>query len=244
MPMRILIVDDEHLARDRLTRMVGQFGAAEVVGEAANGLEAVQEAHDKKPDVVLLDIRMPAMDGIETARHLAAFDEPPAVIFCTAYEEHAIEAFDVQAVGYLVKPVRKERLREALDKARRVNRAQLAELAARDSSARSHISVRTHKGIELIAVDDIRYFQADQKYVSVGLVDQELIIDEPLRELEAEFGERFLRVHRNAIVAVRHLEALERIADNQYQIRLKGVANALDVSRRHLAAVRKFIKAL
>ncbi|MCZ6853256.1 MAG: response regulator, partial [Gammaproteobacteria bacterium] len=165
--MRVLIVDDEQLARDRLARMVRDFDAYEVVGEAANGVEAVRLAAETLPELVLLDIRMPGMDGLEAARHFNEFEEPPAVIFCTAYEEHALEAFDLQAVGYLLKPVRKENLGTALAKAQRVNKAQLAALADDGQTRRSHIVARTRRGIELISIDDIRYFQADQKYVTV-----------------------------------------------------------------------------
>ncbi len=241
--MRILVVDDENLARDRLVRMINNIPGHEVVGEAAHGLAAVQSAATTLPDVVLLDIRMPGMDGLEAARHLAELDEPPAVIFCTAYEEHAIEAFDLQAVGYLLKPVRRENLENALVKTQRVNKAQLAGLSG-DQARRSHISVRTRRGVELIAVDDIRYFQADQKYVTVRNSEAELIIDETLRELEDEFADLFVRVHRNALVAAQHIEGLDKTDDGHVQVRLTGIDEKLDISRRHLAAVRKFVKRL
>ncbi|MGE0621785.1 MAG: LytR/AlgR family response regulator transcription factor [Pseudomonadales bacterium] len=242
--MKILIVDDEQLARDRLSRMIGGFADHEVVGEAANGVEAVKVAASMQPEVVLMDIRMPGMDGLEAARHFADLDEPPAVIFCTAYEEHAVEAFDLQAVGYLLKPVRKENLEAALGKAQRVNKAQLAALADEQPPRRTHISARTRRGIELIPVDDVRYFQADQKYVTVRHREGEVIIDETLKELEEEFGERFVRVHRNALVAARHIIGLNRLPDGQYQIRLKDVDEPVDISRRHVAAVRKVVKSL
>jgi two-component system response regulator AlgR len=240
--MKVLIVDDEQLARDRLARMVSQFSEYEVVGEAGNGIEAVRHAAALQPEVVLLDIRMPGMDGLEAARHFAELDEPPAVIFCTAYEEHAVEAFDLQAVGYLLKPVRKENLHTALGKAQRVNKAQLAALSSEQPPRRSHISARTHRGVELIPVDDVRFFQADQKYVTVRHGGGEVIIDETLRDLEEEFSDQFVRVHRNALVSARFVIGLDRIAGGQYQIRLRDVDDALDISRRHVAAVRKFIK--
>ncbi len=242
--MKILIVDDEQLARDRLARMLSALDGQEVVGQAGNGRQALELAQQSDPDVVLLDIRMPGMDGLETARHLSELDEPPAVIFCTAYEEHAVQAFDLQAVGYLLKPVRRERLESALDKAQRVNKAQLAALGGAEPQRRTHISARTRRGIELVAVEDVRYFQADQKYVTVRFAGGEVIIDEPLRDLEEEFGELFVRIHRNSLVAAAHIESLERVGPGQSRIRLKGVDEALDVSRRHLAGVRKFIKAL
>ncbi len=244
MSIKVLIVDDEQLARDRLARMVAGFDDYEVVGEAGNGLDAVRQAALLQAEIVLLDIRMPGMDGLEAARHFVEIEEPPAVIFCTAYEEHAVEAFDLQAVGYLLKPVRKENLEGALRKAQRVNKAQLAALSDSGPQRRSHISARTRRGIELIPVDDVRYFQADQKYVTVRHGDGEIIVDETLRELEDEFGNQFVRVHRNALVAVRHVIGLDRSSDGHYQIRLKGIDERLDVSRRHIAGVRKFVKTL
>ncbi|MFU8814172.1 MAG: LytR/AlgR family response regulator transcription factor [Pseudomonadales bacterium] len=240
--MKVLIVDDEQLARDRLARMVAGFDGYQVVGEAGNGLQALAQAQQLDPDVVLLDIRMPGMDGMETARHLGELPEPPAVIFCTAYEEHAVQAFDLQAVGYLLKPVRRDNLEAALGRAQRVNKAQLAALNGVDPSRRSHISARTRRGIELIPIDDVRYFQADQKYVSVGFVGGEVIIDEPLKDLEQEFAELFVRIHRSALVAAAHIESLERVAAGACRIRLRGVAAPLEVSRRHLAAVRKIVR--
>ena len=194
--------------------------------------------------MVLLDIRMPGMDGLEAARHLIEFEEPPAVIFCTAYEEHAVEAFDLQAVGYLLKPVRKEGLERALGKAQRVNKAQLAALAEEQPPRRSHISARTHRGIELIPVDDVRYFQADQKYVTVRHGEGEIIIDEPLKDLEDEFGDQFLRVHRNALIAWSFIVGLDRQSSGAYRIRLKDVPESIEISRRHVSAVRKFVKHL
>ena len=242
--MRIMIVDDEQLARDRLSRMIDGFEHHEVVGEAANGIEAVKVAASMQPEVVLMDIRMPGMDGLEAARHIVEAEEPPAIIFCTAYEEHAVEAFDLQAVGYLLKPVRKDNLEDSLGKAQRVNKAQLAALAEDQPPRRTHISGRTRKGIELIPVDDVRYFQADQKYVTVRHGEGEIIVDETLKELEEEFVERFVRVHCNALVAARFIVGLNRQADGHYQIQLKDVEEAVDISRRHVAAVRKVVKSL
>jgi two-component system response regulator AlgR len=192
----------------------------------------------------LLDIRMPGMDGLETARHFGDLDEPPAVIFCTAYEEHAVEAFNLQAVGYLLKPVRKDNLEAALGNAQRINKAQLAALSSEQPPRRSHISARTRRGMELIPVDDVRYFQADQKYVTVRHAAGEVIIDETLRDLEEEFAEHFVRVHRNALIAAHYVIGLDRLGNGHYQIRLRDIEEALDVSRRHVAAVRKFIKKL
>lgn len=242
--MKVLIVDDEHLARDRLSRMLATLDDVTVVGEAANGLQAVKLAAELQPEIVLMDIRMPGMDGLEAAQHLAGFEEPPAVIFCTAYEEHALEAFDMQAVGYLLKPVRKEKLADALGKSQRVNKAQLVALSEDDTPRRTHISARTRRGVELIPIDAIAFFQADQKYVTVRHGNSETIVDDTLRELEDEFSDRFVRVHRNALVAAAHVVGLDKTSDGHFQIRLRDLDVALDVSRRHVAAVRKFVKKL
>jgi len=242
--VKILIVDDEQLARDRLARMLADIDDCTVVGQAANGMQAVERCGALEPDLVLMDIRMPGMDGLEAARHIAGMDAPPAVVFCTAYEEHAIDAFNVQAVGYLLKPVRRDDLVKVLGSATRTNRAQLAALASDDGSRRTHISARTRRGLELVPVEDVLFFQADQKYVTVRHPDGELLIDDTLKELEEEFGDRFIRVHRNALVAARHIVGLERSEDGQYQIRLRGLAGGIDISRRHVADVRKVIKAL
>ena len=241
--MKILLVDDETLARDRLKRLLEDDVEHEVVGEAANGIEAVRICAELQPDLVLLDIRMPGMDGLEAARHFLELDAPPGVIFCTAYEEHAIQAFDLQAVGYLLKPVRRENLLKALAQSVRLNRVQLAALQ-KEGNIRSHISARTHKGLELIPIQEVRYFEADQKYVTVRHGAGEVITDETLRELEDEFRGRFLRVHRSALVAKEHIEGLVKDDNGQMCIRLRAINDLIEVSRRHLPAVRRILKAL
>jgi two-component system response regulator AlgR len=241
--MKILIVDDEQLARDRLNRMLADVEGVEIGGHAANGMEAVRQCEALKPDVVLLDIRMPGMDGLESARHMMQMEEPPAVVFCTAYEEHAIEAFNVQAIGYLLKPVRKNDLVTVLSNARRTNKAQLNALAENDGVRRTHISARTRRGIELVPIENVLCFQADQKYVTVMHTGGELLVDEPLRDLEVEFADLFVRVHRNALVAVRHIEGIDREPDGGYRIRLGGT-QSIEISRRHVASVRRFVRSL
>lgn len=246
--MRVLVCDDEQLARDRVRRLAEQLDEVEVVAEAANGREAVTESERTRPDVVLLDIRMPDMDGIEAASHLLNTEKPPAVIFCTAYDEHALEAFKVHAVDYLLKPVNRQDLERALHRASTLNRAQLA--AVQDDSGegeghrRQHISARTHKGIELVPVNEIRYFQADQKYVTVRWPEGEVLIDETLKDLEDEFGSRFVRIHRNALVALDFLEGMELAEQGHYQVRLRGVEERLTVSRRHVPGLRKVMQRL
>ena len=185
--MRVLVCDDEKLARDRLSRLVSDLEGMEVTGEAANGREALALVQEQRPDVVLLDIRMPDMDGLEAAAHLSKSEHPPAIIFCTAYDEHALQAFKVHAVDYLLKPVSRDDLSEALKRARGINKVQLAALDEEvhpAGSRRKHISARTHKGIELVPVDDVRFFMADQKYVTVRYGEGEVLIDETLKELD------------------------------------------------------------
>jgi two-component system response regulator AlgR len=232
--LRILIIDDEPPARDRLKRLVEELGSCQCVGEGANGQDALQLADQLKPDVILLDIRMPGMDGVEAARHLAEFDTPPAVIFTTAYDQYALDAFETQAVGYLLKPVRREKLERALEGATRPTRAQLAKLSKVSPAAtrRSHIAVRTREALKLLAVDEIRAFIADQKYTTIRHPDGEHLIEESLRSLEDEFDPDFVRIHRSALVALRHIEAVERVADGGYAVRLRGTAEPLAVSRR------------
>lgn len=240
--MRILIVDDESLARERIKRILQEQNEHEVLGEAANGQEALQKIDVLHPDVVLLDIRMPGIDGLEVARHLVSMDEPPAIIFTTAYDEYALEAFKVHAVDYLLKPVRPERLSEALHKALKPNKVQWKSLNRKEDGtpkARTHISSRTRRGIVLVPVGDIYYFRAEHKYVTVRHKEGEVLIEDTLKELETEFGERFLRVHRNCLVSMEYIQALEKNASGQPCIRLRGVAETLDVSRRHVAKVRQ-----
>ena len=241
--MKVLVVDDEKPARDRLHSLLDEIPEYEVCGEASNGVEALRAAEAEHPDIVLLDIRMPGMDGLEAARHLAGAEHPPAVIFTTAYDEHALEAFQTQATGYLLKPIRKEHLVEALANARTPNRAQLAGLVESDASAaRTHICARLRGNLELIPIDDVLYFQADQKYVTVRHRKGEVIIEEPLKALEGEFEALFLRIHRNALVAKSFIGGMEKTPEGRCQVVFKGADDKLEVSRRHVAEVRRFFK--
>ena len=244
--MRVLICDDERLARERLSRLLLEMDNIQVVGEAENGLDCLQKVNELDPEIVLLDMRMPVMDGLVTAEHLARRPCPPAIIFCTAYDEHELAAFQVQAAGYLLKPVVKEQLSEALARAGGINQAQLKSL--KDAPARppqrTHISARTHRGMELIPIEDIRYFLADQKYVTVRHSQGEVLIDETLKDLEHEFGGRFIRIHRNALLSLTYLDGLELAAPGQYQVRIRGIDERLSVSRRHLAELRDTMQRL
>lgn len=237
MKPRVLIVDDEAPARERLRSLLDELDAADVVGEAVTGEQAIQRAVELLPDVVLLDVRMPGIDGIEAARHMNVLEQPPAVIFTTAYDEYAMKAFDAQAVGYLLKPIRKEKLAAALAHASRLSRPQLQELGNKAES-RSHIAARHREGLRLIPLDEVQFFFAEQKYTTVRHLKGEDLIEDSLRALEDEFGTAFVRIHRNAIVSVRYLERIERNADGQYFVRLRGCEAPLQVSRRMASELR------
>jgi len=243
--MRGMIVDDEKLARERLRELLNEIGGHTVIGEAANGNEAVERASELNPDVVLMDIRMPGMDGLEAAMHLMGMDEPPIVIFTTAYDQHALHAFEVNAVDYLLKPIRKDRLAAALDKAKKLTLEQLQDVNAAQETpqSRTHISVHLRGNIRLVPVQDILYFMADSKYVTIRTPAEEHLIEDSLVNLEKEFGERmFLRIHRNALVATDFIKGIEKSTAGNWQVSLKGTDKKLDVSRRHAAAVRRWAR--
>jgi two-component system response regulator AlgR len=239
--LRVLIADDEPPARERLRSLLQEIGNLEIAGEATNGEEALKLAVDLTPDVVLLDVRMPGLDGIEAARQMNSLLEPPAVIFATAYDEYAVNAFDAQAVGYLLKPIRKEKLAAALAQAGRLTRPQLQRLAASADGPpkRTHIAARHREGLRLIPIEEILFFLADQKYTTVRHMRGEDLIEDSLRSLEEEFSSAFARIHRNALVSVRHLEGIERNTEGQYFVRVRGCPAPLQVSRRMAGELRE-----
>jgi two-component system response regulator AlgR len=243
--MRVLIVDDEKLARDRLRELLTEIGGHTIVGEAMNGNESVERTMELNPDVLLMDIRMPGMDGLEAAMHLMGMENPPSVIFTTAYDQHALHAFEVNAVDYLLKPIRKDRLAGALDKAHKLTLKQLRDIndAQEQPSARTHISVHLRGNIRLVPIQDILYFMADSKYVTVRTASEEHLIEDSLVNLEKEFGEKmFLRIHRNALVATTYIKGIEKSPSGTWQVSLKNLDKKLDVSRRHAAAVRRWAR--
>jgi two-component system response regulator AlgR len=243
--MKALIVDDEPLARERLVALVADIDGVDVAGHAGNGLDALDAALALKPDLVLLDIRMPVMDGLECARHLATLEAPPAIVFCTAYEDHALAAFEANAVDYLVKPIRIERLRAAIAKAGRLAGATLRKVESADAGRRrSHLCARVRGNLVLVPVGEIAYLLAEDKYVVVHHAKGEVLIEEPLTALEEEFGDRFVRIHRNCLVALARLAGLDRAADGRVLARVEGAAAPLEVSRRNLPALRKLVRSL
>ncbi len=234
--MKVLIVDDEPLARQRLSQMVAAQADCSVVGTAQTGEEALAKIDQLGPDLVLLDIRMPGMDGISTARQLLDHPHAPLLVFCSAYDDHALTAFEVNATDYLVKPVRLERLRQALDKALKLLGSHAAQ-----GDAGPCLQARVRGEIRLIPVAEVHYLLADAKYVEVHCADYSVLIEESLVSLEDRYGERFVRVHRNCLVALDQLAGLRRNDDGSALVRLRSGVG-LEVSRRNLAAVRRVLK--
>ncbi|NIR32188.1 MAG: response regulator transcription factor [Gammaproteobacteria bacterium] len=245
--MRVLIADDEQPARERLAALLEELGTAQLVAQATNGVEVLQTLAQAAPEVVLLDIRMPGMDGLEVARHLARLEHPPGVIFTTAYDDHALAAFETNAVDYLLKPIRKARLAAALGRAQQLTRAQLAGLKGSrvgTQRSRTHISATMHGALQLVPVPEIVYLRAEDKYVVVRHTGGRLLIEESLVSLEQEFAERFLRVHRNALVAAAHVRELARNTDGGWEVRLRDIEESVAVSRRLAPGVRRALKGI
>jgi two-component system response regulator AlgR len=246
--MRVLVVDDEQPARERLRQLLDEEDAYECVGEAGNGEDAVRLSAELNPDIVLLDIRMPGLDGIETAHHLNRQDEPPAIVFTTAYDEYAIDAFDARAIGYVLKPVRRTKLTAALKHASRLAPAALVSVASRANMAvaRRHVCSRIHGELKLIPVTEVSCFRADQKYVTVDHDNGQDLIDESLKALAEEFSDGFVRIHRSALVAVARIDRIEKTDDGKSRVVLRNNSQVDDkeliISRRHLAEVRRRLK--
>jgi two-component system response regulator AlgR len=239
--MRVLLVDDEAPARDRLKRLLHELEGVELVGEAADGKAALSATAALQPDIILLDIRMPGMDGMAVARHLATLPQPPRVIFTTAYGEHALEAFEAQALDYLVKPVRRERLAQALERAAR---RLVSPAASAPAAGPAHLTLKKHGCIELLPVQEILYYQADHKYVTAHLANREELLEESLKQLEELLGERVIRVHRNALVSRSAITGLERDHSGVHYATLRGIGRGPEISRRLVAEVRRRLKGM
>lgn len=247
--LKVLIVDDEAPARARLRDLledVGEVQPTELIGMVANGVEALRLLESSAADVVLADIRMPMMDGVELARHMARFDPRPAVVFTTAYDQYAVEAFELAAVDYLLKPVRGERLADALGKVRRQRPPSDAVLASLGGSVRRHFSVNERGRILLVPIADVLYLKAELKYVTAGTAERDFLLDESLVQLEQEFPDRFLRIHRNCLVARAAIVGVERVGEpdgeGHWDVLLKGTSERLPVSRRQWAAVKQALQ--
>ena len=240
--MRILIADDEPLARARLRSLIEEIGPPwQVVDEAADGASVLSRCAAGDLDLVLLDIRMPGMDGMAAAARLRQMEQPPVVIFTTAYADGALDAFDQQAVDYLLKPIRRQRLEKALEKARGLSRVQIKALdeEQKHAPANQGICVRQRGGLRRIPLQEILYFRAEDKYVVVYHRHGEALLEESLKSLEQHYAESFLRIHRNALINLACLESLTRDALGRPCVRLRGCDQCLEVSRRHLPTLRQ-----
>jgi len=241
--MNVLIVDDEQLARQRLRKLITESEGYNIIGEAETGEDALRKTQASNPDVVLMDIRMPGMDGIEAANYINRMDKPPAIIFTTAFGEHALKAFETHAIDYLLKPIKQSRLAAALDAAKRMNKAQLSKLREDETAgARQKICVKNRGSLELIPIEEIIYFKADQKYVTLRTSDQEHLIEESLKTLEQEFSNHFIRIHRNALVAVPMLHGLIKNNEGHTCVNFNEIDDLLEISRRHLPGIRKKLR--
>ncbi|MFC7408406.1 LytR/AlgR family response regulator transcription factor [Hydrogenophaga atypica] len=245
MSLKVLVVDDEPLARMRLRDLLSDCDepVTEWVGEAAHAQQALDMLGTTRCDVVLLDIHMPGMDGLRLAQAIKALPLPPAIVFVTAHAEHALEAFDLEALDYLTKPVRRDRLQQALDKAQRWHATRLAT----GSEAADHLLIQDRGRVERVPVTDVVYLKAELKYVTVRTRERSHIYDGSLSDLETRYPERFVRVHRNALVARPCLRALERhhgggAEADGWEVALHGVDERLSVSRRQLASLREVLQ--
>jgi len=238
--IKVLIVDDEPLARIRLRRLLQKKPDVDIVGEARSGFEAVQMTDQCLPDIVLMDVRMPEMDGLDAARRIAKSVPPPAVIFCTAFEDFALRAFDAKAFAYLLKLIKAIELDEALQRAASATRAQLN---GQTPSHRRHLCSRTHNGLELVAVEQIRLLQADQKYVTAYTAEGETVLSDTLKDIEKEFSQFFIRVHRSALVARNAIEGLT-YAEGHMAVKLRDIPIQPIVSRRLEPKLRQLVPQL
>jgi len=245
MPMNVLVVDDEELARKRIHTLLDDHSDYKICAEAENGAEALMMVERHQPDLILLDISMPVMDGLEVAKHLSSMPNPPAVIFTTAYGEYALEAFSTKATGYLMKPIRQEQLLKSLEQAKSLNRLQRTEMLEDNEDKgpqRKHICARMRGNLELIPIEDVYYFQADQKYVTVRHKKGEVIIEESLKSLETDLSQRFIRIHRNALVAKSRITGLAKTPIGRVKVTIDQIEDELEVSRRHVAEIRRFVR--
>lgn len=243
--LSILIVDDEQLARERLKRLISRCKGYEVIAEAENGLRAIEMMARHAPDIILLDIRMPGADGLEVARNTLDLDSAPAIIFCTAYDEYAIKAFEFNACAYLLKPAREEDLQKALKQATKLTQAQLTALKKKQSDSEEHLNFVAHtwQGLEKIAFEDIFYFQADHKYVTIHHKAGETLTDHTLKEIEQKFPEEVFRCHRNCVVNKHHIKALHRDNTSRYTLELSE-KHHVPVSRRMVSETKTLLDSL
>ena len=248
LPLAVFVVDDEPPARNRLRELLTDCAEQlplEIVGEAGNGREALDKLSGVHADVVLVDIRMPQMDGIELAQHLNKLPRPPVIVFTTAFDKYAIQAFELHAIDYLLKPIRLKRLFDALTRARSAVPVRTEVLHELLPEPRKNLSIHERGKIYLIPVDKVLYLRAEMKYITVRTVEREYLIEESLNALEKEFALHFIRIHRNCLVARNEVESFEKIADGEggevhWTVKLKGLDEKLPISRRQQSVIKEF----
>ena len=235
--MKVVIADDEAPARERLRALLAEHADVQLLAEAGDGVSAVAVCREQRPDIVLLDIAMPGMDGLDVAHALADMPTPPAVVFCTAYDAHALSAFEAAALDYLMKPIRAERLASALERARTF----LAGKVQGAPAGRQHLCSKLRGSLRMIPIEDIAYLQAEEKYVVVHHSRGEDLVEDSLKSLEEEFASRFVRIHRNCLVARDRLQELRRNRSGVQAI-LRDVAQPLEVSRRCVPMLKQVLE--
>lgn len=242
----VVIVDDEAPARERLARLVDQLIGYKTIAAFNDGLEAVAQIEALQPDLALLDIAMPGISGIEVAKHLSGFNNAPAIIFCTAYDQYAIQAFESGAVGYLMKPVRLEKLDQALASASRLSKLQLSQLPENPQQeiagqSAETLKVKSQRGVQLIPLGEVVCFVADGKYVMAKHLKGESLLEESLNQLEQQFGEAFVRCHRSALVRISSIQKLEKSSDGSAFLTLLDHDEKVPVSRRHAQQIKEIL---
>lgn len=241
--MKIVIADDEALARDRLNDLLSEIGGSyQVVAEVATGKEALEQCSVRDVDLILMDIHMPEMDGLEAALQLAQGEVPPAVIFITAYEEHTLAAFESNAVDYLLKPIRRRRLQQALSRVGFLTRPQMQLIQKLQQRTPEYICANYLGGVRRIPLDDVIFFRAHQKYVTLCHIGGEIVLEKSLKTLEQQYADRFLRIHRNTIVNKARLLGIKKSAHGRATVVLADSDHRLEISRRHQAEVRRWLK--
>ena len=248
LPLAVFIVDDEPPARNRLKDLLGDCSEQlplTLVGEAGNGVEALDRLSEVHADVVLVDIRMPQMDGIELAQHLNKLHKPPVIVFTTAYDSYAVNAFEERAIDYLLKPIRLGRLFEALTRARNAVPVRSEVLQELTPEPRKNLSIHERGKIVLVPIEQVLYLRAELKYITVRTVENEYLIEESLIAMEKEFATRFVRIHRNCLVAKAEIIGFEKVAESEnseahWAVKLKGLDELLPISRRQQSIVREF----
>lgn len=242
MEITAIIVDDEPLARTRIQRFLEAEGKIHVLGHAVNGREAVQMVNQYKPDVVFMDVEMPVLNGIDAAKEIInQRARPPAIIFCTAYDQYAVEAFKTQAVGYLLKPISSEELNKAVLSARRVSKLQIQNILDNMDQSQN-ITIQQSGFLSKLPTDEIIYFRAEDKQVIAGKAETEVIVDYTMKVLEEKLSNDFIRVHRNALVSRKSITGLYQDESGQNCVEIKNTNRNFLVSRRHLSEVRKLFK--